>query len=466
MVAKKKTDILLLDINFPNISSDREPKGNYLYEIARSLSEEAGIRIKVLAFRFAAQPSFEERNGLSVKRIEIPCNTDHYISPDGPTWDDLQAPRVHKIALSEFAEEASLTADSIGHIVPLWCHGFMTVEAGIKLRKKGYPVVGVSHGLVAEELMQRLEITDDPLRKRNFPRTISSVVGALCPKKLRPSLVRLLKRSSTVISRLPIPTKLELLYMLAIESTWMNTAHIIVAVSPSHADSIARYHPYVKDKLRYCVAGAPAPSSKSYWPFPNRDDRLRLIMVGRASLEKGWDYVAAALKNFESKYPQEAGRLEFVSIGYPGRYGTYIDRAIQSLNELKIVSFSHLGGLPHEEVMEVMSAADALLLPSVFESFGLVLVEAMANGCMVLASDADGPRDVVKSPWGMLMNFQDPEMRVSEIERGILELLSLSRDQIKRLGEKARKASLDYSWKKCANAHSRALESAGAHVNA
>ena len=76
-----------------------------------------------------------------------------------------------------------------------------------------------------------------------------------------------------------------------------------------------------------------------------------------------------------------------------------------------------------------MSAADALVLPSVFETFGLVTLEAMANGCMVLASDADGPRDVVKAPWGIIMDFQDPKKRVSEIERGILKLLSLSRDR-------------------------------------
>jgi glycosyltransferase involved in cell wall biosynthesis len=107
-----------------------------------------------------------------------------------------------------------------------------------------------------------------------------------------------------------------------------------------------------------------------------------------------------------------------------------------------------------------MSAADALILPSVIESFGLVMLEAMASGCMVLASDADGPRSILKAPWGTIMNFRDPRNRVGEIERGILELLSLSRDEINARGEEARADSRQYTWKKCAEAHASVLEEA------
>jgi len=461
MDAVIKADILYLNYEFPVISSDREPGGSFLFELARAVSEEAGIRIRVLAFRFANQPSFEEKNGISVERIEFPRTS--FQGSDNPAVDleTYSTPRNYNLALSTFKEHALRIAASIGHIVPVWCHGFMAASAAVEFRKRGYPVVGVSLGLVAEELMLRLELADDPLRRKNFPRTMSSVAGALCGKRLRPSFVRFLSRSAPIISRLPLPPALELLHKLAIEALFMNAVHVMVAISPGHADSIARYHPCAKGKLMCCVAGSPAPSQGSYWPFPIRDDRLRLVMVGRPCPQKGWDYASAALGNIDKEHAREAERLEFVTIGGLAADGSaYSDHAFRGFNQLDKVTYADLGHIPHEDVMRVMSAADALIMPSVYEPFGLVLLEAMVNGCMVISSDADGPRGVVKAPWGILMPFQNPEVRVSEIERGILKLLSLSREELRRHSGEARTAAGKYSWKESARVNIEAIDEA------
>jgi glycosyltransferase involved in cell wall biosynthesis len=53
------------------------------------------------------------------------------------------------------------------------------------------------------------------------------------------------------------------------------------------------------------------------------------------------------------------------------------------------------GWRPHEELPRALNAADALVLPSVAEAFGLVLVEAMACGLPVIASRAPGPAAIV-----------------------------------------------------------------------
>lgn len=210
--------------------------------------------------------------------------------------------------------------------------------------------------------MQRLEMADDPVRSK-FPRTIASITGTLLTSKLRPSFVRVLTQSAPLISKLPLPDSLELLYKLAMQSMWMNTAHVLVAVSPSFADSVALYHPNVKSKLRSCMAGAPEPSSQSSWPLPMRGERLKLVMLGRVSLHKGWDYAAEALKNIESKNPAGAERLEFVTIGGLGDYGggEYGKRVYKSLRELKKITYVSLGHLPHEDVMEIMSGGGRVI---------------------------------------------------------------------------------------------------------
>jgi len=54
-----------------------------------------------------------------------------------------------------------------------------------------------------------------------------------------------------------------------------------------------------------------------------------------------------------------------------------------------------------------MNAADLLVLPSVAEAFGLVLVEAMASGLAVIAVDTHGPAEIVKPDTGWLIPPDD-----------------------------------------------------------
>jgi glycosyltransferase involved in cell wall biosynthesis len=53
------------------------------------------------------------------------------------------------------------------------------------------------------------------------------------------------------------------------------------------------------------------------------------------------------------------------------------------------------GHLPQNEVAKWMRRADVFVLPSIKEPFGLVLLEAMACGCRVVASNSGGPKDII-----------------------------------------------------------------------
>ena len=61
----------------------------------------------------------------------------------------------------------------------------------------------------------------------------------------------------------------------------------------------------------------------------------------------------------------------------------------------------------HEQLPQAMNAADLLVLPSVAEAFGLVLVEAMASGLPVIAVDTHGPAEIVKPETGWLIPPDD-----------------------------------------------------------
>ena len=444
------TDVLLVTVNFPTMETNMDGMGIYTVNSTKYLMELTGWKIRAVVFRFPGQEAYEERDGLSIERIDPPLGILHY--------DELYYPQNFRIAASHLAAAASRTASGMNGTTRVWCHGYETGMASKALAGAGYHVAGVVHYLVAQDLLHRFENADDPLRKSLNDDALSTAVGRICPARLRHALIRLLSLSAPALCRLPIPHRLELMYKLEQESLQMRSSRRIVAVSPGFGDTVVSYYPGVRDKISECVAGSPPPSSGSDWPFPIRGDRLRLVMVGRPAPQKGWDYVAEALGRLESRRPDQAARVELAAIGGIGDWGGgFSDRTYQRFLGLKKISLAKLGEIPNERVRRIMSSADALLLPSTFEPFGLVMLEAMASGCMVLSSDCDGPRGVVKPPWGILMPFQNPSERVPALEAGINKLLSLTRAELDERGEAGRAAAAGYDWKECAGIHAEAL---------
>ncbi len=100
------------------------------------------------------------------------------------------------------------------------------------------------------------------------------------------------------------------------------------------------------------------------------------------------------------------------------------------------------GWRPHEELPQALNAADALVLPSVAEAFGLVLVEAMACGLPVIACRAPGPPAIVADGrTGWLIRPDDEDALVDA-------LVSAARGEEERRarGRRARADSRRYGW--------------------
>jgi len=66
-----------------------------------------------------------------------------------------------------------------------------------------------------------------------------------------------------------------------------------------------------------------------------------------------------------------------------------------------------LGKLSRTDVVAALSKADVFILPSKFETFGVVLIEALAMGVPVIATRCGGPEDIVKKEDGLLVPVDD-----------------------------------------------------------
>jgi len=101
-----------------------------------------------------------------------------------------------------------------------------------------------------------------------------------------------------------------------------------------------------------------------------------------------------------------------------------------------------LGHLPPNLVAEWMRKSHVLVLPSIREGFGVVLIEAMASGTPCIASAVGGIPDVISKDVGILVPPNDP----SAIAHAIVELLH---DPVKymEISHRAReKAQRTYDW--------------------
>ena len=116
-----------------------------------------------------------------------------------------------------------------------------------------------------------------------------------------------------------------------------------------------------------------------------RGENIRIVQVGRLIPEKGHDLALLALNEL-SDYS-----WQFDIIG-GGECEQHLKQLAASLGIADRVEF--LGGKSQEYLHENLKNYDILLQPSLVEGFGLTVIEAMAAGVAVIASDVDGLEEV------------------------------------------------------------------------
>ncbi len=109
---------------------------------------------------------------------------------------------------------------------------------------------------------------------------------------------------------------------------------------------------------------------------------IRLLTVGRLVSVKAIEVAIKALAQANETAGREIATLEVVGEGTErGR----LQALVSALNAQHSVTFS--GWLANDEVGRRLRKSDALIVPSSFEPYGVVVLEALANARMVLASD-------------------------------------------------------------------------------
>jgi len=102
-----------------------------------------------------------------------------------------------------------------------------------------------------------------------------------------------------------------------------------------------------------------------------------------------------------------------------GGAGPELDNLIELAKTLKVSNkVKFLGALSREEVLEQVSLANAFVLSSEYETFGVVLVEALALGKPIVATKCGGPESIISPEVGLLVNKNNE----NELAEGMISL--------------------------------------------
>jgi D-inositol-3-phosphate glycosyltransferase len=245
---------------------------------------------------------------------------------------------------------------------------------------------------------------------------------------------------------------------VAVESMVMQTAERLIAAT--HAERVQMLLLYRADRRRIEVV-PPGVDLQRFHPIDRQqakymiglDTHNRLLLsVGRIERLKGIDVVCQALAILKDRCPEEMAEVKYYVIGGDLDGNSSDNDELQHLQELcaslgleEMIKF--VGAKGHEELLDYYNAADALVMPSDYESFGMVALEAMACGTPVIASEVGGLAFLVNDG---VTGYHVPTREPEALAERIFWLLT-DNHAWQQMSQAAHQSATTYSWNRIAD---------------
>ncbi len=166
-------------------------------------------------------------------------------------------------------------------------------------------------------------------------------------------------------------------------------------------------------------------------------DEELVLMVGRLVFEKGFHLALDALAPIAKR---SHGKVRFVIAGS----GHAEAELKQQAEELGLSDYGSFIGWTGDDLLHSLyRVADICIVPSIYEPFGLVALEAMASGCLCVVADTGGLREVV--PAGGTVGLRFPSSDAGAL-RELLEQVLTEDSTREQLVAQAREHVLKFDW--------------------
>ncbi len=170
-----------------------------------------------------------------------------------------------------------------------------------------------------------------------------------------------------------------------------------------------------------------------------QDNIFRLVCISRLTQRKGIEYLIEAVSLLSEKYPD----IKLILAG-EGDAKKELEEKAQKLALKNKIEF--LGRVPHEKVATIYATSDVFVLPSLNEGMSNTMLEALASGLPLIATDTGGTRELVsENENGFIVKMKDARDIAEKVEKLIQDP-----EQKELMSQKSRQKAEEMSWKKVA----------------
>lgn len=365
----------------------------YINEISKSLSSiSSNIKVDIFSRRHDLFDPFIVKINDNVRVIHIPAGAPSLSKTD--TYDLLEE---FTKRISEFTLESQITYDYI------WSHYWLSGIVGIELNKVWrIPHIVTFHTIFSIKQFYNINLETDHKMRSKSEEIISNKVDMI-------------------------------ITFTEHEKRWL-IEHFKV-----NEKKIKIIYPGVDKNKFHSI-------NKIYSNEKNPRFKLDLLFVGRNESIKGLDVLINSLRNISKHYKW---RLNVVG-------GEYIDSELIAIkNKLGadkfLNSINFISSVSHTKLYEYYDRSDLLIVPSYYESFGLVALESMACSTPVIASNVGGLGILIKSGYNGFLFEAGDEYNLSKIIISMyLKNGHPDWKKIESLSKNALIYSEEFSWEKSA----------------
>ncbi|MBI2856788.1 MAG: glycosyltransferase family 4 protein [Chloroflexi bacterium] len=230
---------------------------------------------------------------------------------------------------------------------------------------------------------------------------------------------------------------------LNLDASAIKRADHIIAVSENTRRDLVKHLGVPTDRITVIHNGVDhsvfKPNGTGLLPFPY------ILYVGSERPRKNLETLLAAFAQLKKR--PGFSDLKLVKVGGPGRSDAFRAATLQVIRKLGLEGeVVFVGQVTDSELSAYYSSARALVYPSLYEGFGLPILEAMACGCPVVTSNISSLPEVA----GEAALFVNPRER-QDLARAMARILSDGAVR-RQLIAKGRERSGRFSWARAAEA--------------
>jgi len=179
---------------------------------------------------------------------------------------------------------------------------------------------------------------------------------------------------------------------------------VVMALSKVQKNEIIRLYNMASEKI--IVTGAGYNDNLFFLNTKPKPDPVQLVYAGKLSYAKGVPWLLRALKSLSSIEWQ----LHLIGDG-SGEEKKYCLSLAKELGQKVCVH----GALPQQSLAKIMRHSHILILPSFYEGLALIILEGLASGCRIVATDLPGIKEILGcSDTDFISYVRTPRLRFSD----------------------------------------------------